>query len=157
MRPCLTGASAGIDRDRSLAPVRQSQTFNDGACGFRYTRFLANALWSRRRLQFAGHVSDTVCLRCLSAPETTQHLLWDCAANSEGRRKLSAVWFRSLAEHRSLIGPLFDFHMLPICLSSAGLVPNAFDCAPHQLTALQHYFCHVLRTCALARGTPEVF
>ena len=71
LRPCLTGASAGIDRDRSLAPVRQSQTFNDGACSFRYTRFLANALWSRRRLHFAGHVSDTVCLRCLSAPETT--------------------------------------------------------------------------------------
>ena len=43
----------------------------------------SNCCWTRSRRNLAGYDVDTTCQRCLSAPDTAFHRVWECQANDQ--------------------------------------------------------------------------
>ena len=156
LRPSHEGIDHGIDRKCSLAPWHAMRSSSlrfgsDGtALGVRYARFLADALWSRRRRHYAGKIQDPKCQRCGLTIEPTDHFLWSCAHNARHLQVLRREWdlAATVPGPRSCALP----SCLPRCLRQCGVVPSHLPgINAQQIAALERYFVVILRVWAESR------
>jgi len=89
---------------------------------------LCGGMWTMMNAYLAGLSDDDTCPRCFSAPETTEHRLWECPCGKHERDELMKAL------------PGLDFTTLPNCLRRCGLPPvNELDTLEYSPLPITHY------------------
>ena len=108
----LQGVEAGIDRSATCKMLSSRTSANSEQRPI-LRRICADSVWTESLRFRIGRASTPVCPHCHPAPETLQHLWWECSA-----------WGQQRAEHAEALAAFCaDGHNWPPCLALCGVLP----------------------------------